>query len=152
MATDVAKECSAPPRSAADPQLGGGPSDQRIVSIYEQIGGVGAVAPAVDAFYDRLLADPEIAPYFEGHRVGRLKAHQRSFLTAALGGPQIYKGEGVGPAHAGLGITSAHFDRVVDHLVATLQELGVPDDTIGEIGALLGPLKDDIVEETAVPR
>jgi len=51
----------------------------------------------------------------------------------------------MGPAHAGLGITGEHFDKVVGHLVATLQDRGVEDATIGQIGAALSPLKADIV-------
>jgi hemoglobin len=48
-------------------------------------------------------------------------------------------------AHAGLGITDAAFDRVVDHLVATLQEAQVPPAEIAEVGAALGPLREHIV-------
>jgi len=48
-------------------------------------------------------------------------------------------------AHAGLGIGNGDFDAVVGHLVGTLTGLGVPEDTIGQIGGALAPLRDDIV-------
>jgi len=124
------------------------------MSIYESIGGAGAVQAAVDDFYFRLLADPQLAPFFDGVDLQHLKAHQRAFLTAALGGSQIYQGRDMAAAHAGLAISERDFDAVVAHLVATLTALGVPDETIGQIGGLLAPLRSDIVTspvEKAVP-
>jgi hemoglobin len=115
------------------------------MSIYESIGGAGAVHAAVDDFYSRLLADPQLAPFFAGVDLPRLKAHQRAFLTAALGGSQIYQGRDMAAAHEGLAISERDFDAVVAHLVATLAGLGVPAETIGQIGGLLAPLRSDIV-------
>ena len=120
------------------------------MTIYDEIGGLPAVSAAVDIFYDKVVADAQLAPYFTGTSIGKLKGHQRSFLITALGGPAVYRGGEVGPAHAHLGITGDHFDRVVGHLVATLTELGVPSATIGEIGELLGPLKGQIVATARV--
>ena len=119
-----------------------------MASVYEQIGGAAAVAAAVDLFYAKVLADPDLAGYFQGVHLPGLRAHQRAFITAALGGPDTYRGRDMGAAHAGRGITGEDFDAVVGHLGATLTELGVPADTIGTIAGALAPLKDDIV---AVP-
>lgn len=115
------------------------------MSIYDSIGGSAAVAAAVDNFYERVLADPELAGFFEQTDLRKLSAHQRAFIAAALGGSEIYAGRDMAAAHAGLQITDAHFDAVVGHLVGTLTELGVPTATIGQIGAALGPLRSDIV-------
>ena len=120
------------------------------MSIFDSIGGAPAVQAAVDGFYARVLADPALGPVFAGVDVDRLKGHQRAFMAAALGGPQLYAGRDMASAHAGLGITGAQFDAVVGHLVATLTALGVPDVTIGEIGAALLPLRADIVSAPAV--
>jgi hemoglobin len=115
------------------------------MSIYDTIGGAPAVHAAVDDFYTRVLADPALAPYFTDVDMGKLKAHQRSFIAAAIGGPEVFKGRDMATAHAGLNITHAHFDAVVGHLVDTLTSLSVPDDIIGQIGAALSPLRADIV-------
>lgn len=115
------------------------------MSIYDSIGGTEAVSAAVDDFYVRLTTDPELARYFSGTDLNRLKAHQRAFITAAVGGPDLYRGRDMAAAHAGLAISNAHFDRVVDHLVATLRHLGVPGETITEVGSTLGTLRADIV-------
>jgi hemoglobin len=115
------------------------------MGIYDAIGGAPALAAAVEDFYARLLADPELMGYFEGVDLDRLKAHQRSFLAAAIGGSEIYAGRPMKEAHAPLAITQKHFDRVVGHLVDTLTELSVPADIIGEIGSKLIPLQLEIV-------
>jgi hemoglobin len=114
------------------------------MSIYEAIGGKAAVTAAVEEFYRRVLADPELKPYFEGLDVDRLKAHQRGFIAVALGGPESYKGRSMGEAHAGMGITPAHFGRVVEHLEDTLVSLGVQDDTVKTIAESLAPLQAEI--------
>ncbi len=116
------------------------------MSIYDSIGGAPAVRLAVDKFYGRVLNDPQLAPYFAGvSDIDKLKAHQRAFIAAAVGGPEIYRGRDMGAAHVRLGITEPDFDKVVVHLVATLTELGVPDEIIAQIGGALAPLKADIV-------
>ena len=116
------------------------------MAIYDEIGDAEAVSAAVETFYGKVLADPVLSPYFEGIEVPKLKGHQRAFIAAAIGGPERYEGRGMKEAHAGLGITPEAFGLVVDHLVATLTELGVPDETIGAIGAKLAPLEAEIVE------
>ena len=115
------------------------------MSIYDSIGGAPAVRTAVDDFYARVLADPRLAPFFARTDLQRLKAHQRAFIAAAIGGPEVFAGRDMASAHAGLGIGDADFDSVVGHLAGTLTELGVPEDTIGQIGGALAPLRDDIV-------
>ena len=96
------------------------------MSIYDSIGGGPAVAAAVDDFYVRVTGDPSLAPYFDATLMGRLKSHQRAFIAAALGGPQLYAGRDKAAAHAELSISDADFDAVVGHLVATLASLEVP--------------------------
>jgi hemoglobin len=115
------------------------------MSIYASIGGAPGVRAAVDDFYARVLADQRLAPFFAGTDLQRLKAHQRAFIAAAIGGPEVFSGRDMASAHAGLGIGDGDFDAVVGHLAGTLTGLGVPRDTIGQIAGALAPLRDDIV-------
>lgn len=122
--------------------------------IYDTIGGADAVASAVDQFYERVLADPDLIDYFVDVDIRRLKAHQRSFIAAAIGGAELYRGRSMREAHAGLQVQLDHFDKVVAHLVDTLSSLGVPEEVIRQIGAKLTPLRDEIapsVETTTIP-
>ncbi len=68
------------------------------------------------------------------------------FLTMATGGPNNYTGKSMKEAHQGRGIVATEFDKVFGHVVETLKSLGVSDDLIAEVGALLGPLKPDCTD------
>ncbi|MEV0096332.1 group 1 truncated hemoglobin [Streptomyces sp. NPDC050738] len=114
-------------------------------TIFERIGGAPAVAAVVDLFYERVLADPELSPYFTGADLGALKAHQRAFVGQALGATDPYPGRAMREAHGPLSIRGEDFDRVVGHLASALTEAGVDEATIGTIAGALAPLKADIV-------
>ena len=114
-------------------------------SLYQTLGGASAIAAAVDIFYERVLADPALAPAFAGIPIDRLKHHQRAFLTRALGGPTYYAGHDMRTAHAGLAITNEHFDRVAQHLTDTLTELGVGAVIVAQVIAGIAPLRAEIV-------
>ncbi|WP_255946485.1 group I truncated hemoglobin [Streptomyces odontomachi] len=118
---------------------------QSASTLFDRIGGDEAVGAVVDLFYDRVLADPDLAPYFTDVGIRRLKNHQRLFIGQALGSTRPYPGRSMHRAHAHLGITRAAFDRVVEHLAASLGEAGVDEGTIGTIAEALAPLADDIV-------
>src|SRR5262245_65126222 len=117
-------------------------------SPYERLGGIDGIQPVVDEFYDRVLADVELAPYFAGHDVARIKRHQVLFLSFMLGGPVAYPGKPLAEAHRGLGITAADYDRVVAHLRATLADAGAPEDIATAIADALAHAKPEVVEST----
>ncbi|MEV3934568.1 group 1 truncated hemoglobin [Glycomyces sp. NPDC049804] len=114
-------------------------------TIFEQIGGDAAVEAVVEIFYGKVLGDELLAGYFTAVDMDRLKRHQARFVAQALGGTRPYSGRSMASAHEGLDITAADFDRVVEHLAASLAEAGVDGDTIGAIAGRLAPLKGDIV-------
>jgi hemoglobin len=115
------------------------------MSLYERLGQDVGIRAAVDDFYRRLLADPQLVPYFENADLNRLRGHQAKLLVQVTGGPVEYDGRELAEAHEGLDITGPDFDRVVAHLAATLADLGVGAEDIGEIGGALGAHRDDIV-------
>ena len=47
-------------------------------------------------------------------------------------------------AHKGRGIEEKEFNIVVRHVTSSMKELGVPESLIGEVAALISPLKSDI--------
>lgn len=113
-------------------------------SAYERIGGAPTIREAVERFYRRLLADPDLAGYFSGD-LTTLKQHQAALLTQVLGGPGRYEGRDLGEAHAPLRIPGAHFRRVVFYLVGTVWELGAPMDVVMAIGETVSSLQGQIV-------
>ena len=115
------------------------------VSIYEAIGGRDALKAAVDVFYRRLLADPELAPFFPGGVGIRHRAYVVTVLGEALGGPERYRGPDLHGAHRGLGITDAQFNRAAGHLSDTLDELSVPRPLTDQIIGIVASLRPVVV-------
>ncbi|MFC1750098.1 group 1 truncated hemoglobin [Pseudomonadota bacterium] len=117
-------------------------------SLYDRIGGDAAVNAAVDLFYRKVLADDRINQWFESVDMEKQHAKQKSFLTFALGGPNNYSGKDMRDAHAALvvkGLNDSHFDAVMENLGATLTELGVPADLIGEAAAIAESTRNDVL-------
>jgi hemoglobin len=115
------------------------------ITLYERIGGEPAIRTAVDLFYERVLADPLLVDFFAGISLGRLKAHQFSFLSQALGGPRQYSGASMQDAHRRLAIEQRHFDAVAGHLVEALRGLSVPEEIVVEVAAAVTPLSARVV-------
>jgi hemoglobin len=97
-------------------------------TLYERLGGGDAIEAVVDEFYEAVLADPQLAPYFEDVDVTRQRAHQTAFIAAVTGGPGTYDGDDMREAHAHLDLSAADFAAVAGHLNDALAECGVADD------------------------
>ncbi|NOY61599.1 MAG: DUF1043 family protein [Gammaproteobacteria bacterium] len=124
-------------------------------TLYEKIGGEAAVSAAVDIFYRKVLADERINQFFDGTDMEAQAAKQKAFLTLAFGGPAEYSGRDMREAHAHLvaekGLDDSHFDAVMEHLGATLQELNVPADLIGEAAAIAESTRNDVLGRDPIP-
>ena len=111
--------------------------------LFERVGGMKALVNAVDIFYARVGADPELAPFFVGIDMRSQRIKQVQFLCYAFGGPDQYLGRSVADAHARIitemGAHRGHFWRVADHLRAALEQLAVPAPLIEECLANIAP-------------
>jgi hemoglobin len=114
-------------------------------SLYQLIGGEAAVDAAVDIFYRRVLNDERIAHHFESVDMDVQRAKQKAFLTFAFGGPNRYSGRDMRASHARLALREADFDRVMEHLGATLQSLNVPAPLIDRVAEIALSVKNDVL-------
>lgn len=113
-------------------------------SLYDRVGGEQAVAELVHDFYDRVLADPELQPYFEHTSMDKLRRMQREFFSAAMDGPITYTGKPLSHVHHGRGITNHHFALYVGHLLDTLQNRGIDDQDVQDIIGRIRTYANDI--------
>lgn len=127
----------------------GGRRPDNEVSDYARIGGGPAVSAVVDRFYELVLNDSQLAPYFVDTQMQNLKRHQVLLISHLLSGPAEYDGKDLKRAHAGMNIGEDDFGRVVVHLVSALNEAQVPDEVIERLGGALGAAKADIVTADA---
>lgn len=117
-------------------------------SLYQRLGGEGAVNAAVELFYRKVLADGRIAKFFEGVDMDSQIAKQKAFLTMAFGGPNNYTGADMRNAHKRLvdkGLNDSHVDAVIENLNYTLRDLGVPEPEIKEVAALANSVRNDVL-------
>ena len=117
-------------------------------TLFESVGGEPAIAELIDEFYDRVLVDPELKPFFKDTSVDKLRRMQREFFSAALDGPIIYTGRPLSHVHHGRGITKHHLARYVDHLIDILRGRGINDqdvqDIISRISTYAGEITGDV--------
>ncbi|WP_442753977.1 group I truncated hemoglobin [Methylocystis sp. JAN1] len=117
-------------------------------SLYERVGGEGAVNAAVDLFYRYVLSDGRIARFFEDVDMDQQIAKQKSFLTMAFGGPNKYTGLDMRNAHKSLvakGLNDSHVDAVLENLGRTLRQLGVGEPEVKEVLALADSVRSDVL-------
>lgn len=118
------------------------------LSGYERVGGAPAIKAVVERFYERVLADDDLARYFTGldeSGVTQLKRHQAAMISQVLGGPREYTGRDLSEAHRGLKISALHYRRVTHLLAGTLWEFDVSEDIIFDVSEALASLQDAIV-------
>jgi hemoglobin len=123
-------------------------------SLYERLGGVYAIASVVDLFVEKLLvndvlnANPLIDEARKRVPKAGLKFHVTALVCSLSGGPEVYSGRTMVAAHAHLNINEEQWNAMVADFVATLNEFNVPEKEQGELLALVGPTKGDIVTAT----
>jgi methyl-accepting chemotaxis protein len=127
------------------------PTVRRTDSLYAKLGGRSSLDAIVEEFYGRVLADPALAPCFARTNEAELRNRQVQFLTHALGGPAIYRGEPIGPVHEHLPPEDSTYARVAKHLAATLRSLRISKDMAEEVVALVAPLRAEIVNRDTNP-
>jgi len=117
-------------------------------SLFERLGGPEAIFATVQSFYQKVMADSELAPFFSHLDMNAQTDKQIAFLTMAFGGPSRYTGRDLRTAHAGLvsrGLSDVHFDRVAEHLASTLAELAVPAELVSEVMGIVESTRADVL-------
>jgi hemoglobin len=116
-------------------------------SLYDRLGKKEAITAVVNDFVTRVAADNRINQFFAQSNIDSLKVQLVNQICQASGGPCQYTGQDMKTVHQGMGISNAHFNALVEDLVATLNTFKVPTPEQNELLALLGPMRQDIVEK-----
>lgn len=121
-------------------------------ALFETIGGRRTIQAAVESFYRRVLADATVHYFFDGVDMNHLRARQSMFVSMLLGGKMVYTGKDIRDAHAGSrskGLTDAHFDTILQHFRAALEEVGVKPDKLEKVMELLKGTRDTVLNRAA---
>jgi hemoglobin len=124
-------------------------------TLYQRLGEEKAITAVVEDFVPRAAANPKVNFFRKGTArewrpadadVATFKKRLIQFISAATGGPSLYEGKDMKTAHAGMRITNEEFDALAKDLQASLDKLGVPAKEAGELMAIVGTTRKDIVE------
>lgn len=118
-------------------------------TLFERVGGKQAIAELIDEFYGRVVADPELKPFFKNVSMNKIRRMQREFFSAALDGPIVYTGKSLGYVHHGRGITKHHFSLYVGHLINTLQDFAFKEQDVQDIISRINTYADEITGDVA---
>lgn len=122
-------------------------------SQWERVGGDPAVRAVLDRFYVDVLAEPQLAAYFEGKPVDKIKPHLAEVLKVVLGGPgartDLDLATYLADAHAALAITEADYARVGEILVGTLGGPDVDEDIVATVVAALESVAPYVISAAA---
>jgi hemoglobin len=127
-------------------------------SLYERLGGVYAIAAVIDDFIDRIMDNPRLNanPKVDEahHRVSRagFKYLVTEMVCWATGGPQQYTGRSMRDSHVHLDITEDEWQVFLADLQACLDHFAVSKAQQGEIFALVGSTKSDIILPASTAR
>ena len=119
-----------------------------IDELYETIGGSQVINAAIECFYQRVVADEQLRPFFESTNMAHLQEGQSMFLSMLLGGRVVYTGRDIGEAHnelRTLGLNETHFNRFLDHFRAALDEVGVQPQTAEKVLTLLEAKRGTVI-------
>jgi hemoglobin len=114
-------------------------------SLYARLGGQDAIRAVVGDFLGRVAADPRINAFFRGVDADELAAKLTGQICEVTGGPCRYAGRSMREVHAGMHISDADFDALVEDLGAALDHLNVGAREKGELLNVLGGLRRHIV-------
>ncbi len=114
-------------------------------TLYERLGGREGIRAVVDDFYDRLLADDDLGPFFADADVSTLRRTQTAFLCEAAGGPETYDAAPVREAHLHVPFTPEHIERAVELLRVSLDEFDVPEDDADAVVQAVAQYESDLL-------
>jgi hemoglobin len=113
--------------------------------LYNRLGKKEGIRAVVDDFYDRLLEDDELEPFFEGADMEKLRRTQTDFLCEAAGGPETYSAEPVREAHLHVPFTPAHIQRAVELLYESLDAFDVADEDAEAVVQAVAVYEQDLL-------
>ncbi len=118
--------------------------------LFERMGGADQLAKIVTEMYDRILKDPELAPFFAHVEIERLQRMQYEFLASAFNGPVNYMGSELTAIHRNRGIRSTHFALFCNHFADAARSHGANERDIDSALGRLATYKDKITGEANV--
>jgi hemoglobin len=126
------------------------PAALKTAALYQRLGGFDKLAAFFDDVAPHIFAHPQLAHFFTGHSTdSNMRQRQRliELLCAETGGPCYYTGRSMKLTHAGMGIAESDWNAFNTLLSESLDRINVKAPEKGELLAIIGRYKPEIVEK-----
>jgi truncated hemoglobin YjbI/ferredoxin len=120
--------------------------------LWAALGQGRVVRQVLDAFYAKVFADAQLAPYFQFTTAHHVASKQYAFLYQSMTGEDMYFGDRPQNAHHAMVISHELFDHRQHLMVQTLAEHGLSDDHIRRWTVFEEAYREHIVKTHALPR
>jgi len=119
------------------------------IPLYDRLGGDKAMEVCVDLFYQKVLNDDLVSPFFKDIDMASQRLKQKSFLAMAFGGPYHYSDADLRATHKPLiekmGLSDEHFNRILEIFKETLTELNVSANEQQSVMEILESTRDAVL-------
>lgn len=114
-------------------------------TLYRALGGEQAIAVIVENFILEIARDERIIDHFEVSNVQRFRVMMNEHLCMVADGPCQYTGDSMVDTHAGMGVTEADFNAIVENMMAAMDKAGIPLGPQNRLLARLATFRGEII-------
>lgn len=94
--------------------------------LYQELGGIPGITRIVEGMLLNAAHDPRIVQHFRNIAPERLRTKLVEQLCVDTGGPCTYTGDTLAEAHKGMNLQPAEFNALVEDLIGSMNNQGVP--------------------------
>ena len=115
--------------------------------LFERLGGRDGIHALVEKVLDNHLANPVVHTRFERAKMTKdeMVESGSEFFCTGLSGIPTYTGRPLAEAHAGMNISDAEFNTVLDDILAAMASLGIGDLEQAEALKILYGMRTEVV-------
>lgn len=121
------------------------PAHPELRGVLDEFGGKPGLTALMDDFMVILLDDPRMAVFFEQVDQQRVKDKLVEQFCVILGGDCEYTGMDMVEAHAGIEVTHADFNILVEDLQIAMDRRGIPTRAQNQLLAKLAPMHREVI-------
>ncbi|HEY6527526.1 MAG TPA: group 1 truncated hemoglobin [Cellvibrionaceae bacterium] len=120
-------------------------STQPKTTLYQQLGGQAGINTLTDKLIERIGQDKQILPFFAATKISYFRTQFALHLCAISDGPCQYNGDTLAQIHTGMAIKHSDFNRVVELLVAAMDDAKIAQRAQNQLLARLAPMRKDVI-------
>jgi hemoglobin len=114
-------------------------------TLYDALGGEEAIATIVENFILEIARDERVIDHFEVSNVQRFRVMMNQHLCLVADGPCAYEGDSMIDTHAGMGVTEADFNAIVEDMMAAMDKAGIALGPQNRLLARLATFRAEII-------